>query len=244
MVSQSFSILFYLKGSSKLDGPEPIYLRVTINGRRLELSTKRKCEVSKWNRHAGRATGTKEDAKILNAYLDTLQRKVYEAQRYLMEEKMLVTVDTVKNVLQGISERQRMLIEIFQVHNDQMEQLVGNGYAPVTYKRYCTSLHHTAEFIQCKFKVPDIDINKLNYEFITEYEYFLRSVRKCGHNSAKKYLKNFKKIILSCVRKGWLAKDPFIGFNLTEKEVIRTILSQDELKKISQKDWYSFKPEI
>jgi phosphoglucomutase len=28
-----------------------------------------------------------------------------------------------------------------------------------------------------------------------------------------KYLANFKKIVLHCLKNGWLQKDPFIGFN-------------------------------
>src|SRR5688500_659036 len=111
MVSNSFAILFYLKGSRNLNGPEPVYLRVTINGKRLELSTKRYCASDRWNKHAGRAIGNKEDARILNAYLDTLERKVYEAQKYLLEEDMEVTVKTVKNVMTGVAERPRMLLE-------------------------------------------------------------------------------------------------------------------------------------
>src|SRR5688500_5740008 len=97
----------------------------------------------------------------------------------------------LKNKLTGVVERPRMTLEIFQHHNDQVKALVGNEFAPLTYKRYKTALEHTKEFIQWKFRISDLDITKLNYEFIHDFEFYLKSVRKCGHNTAIKYLSNF-----------------------------------------------------
>jgi hypothetical protein len=80
--------------------------------------------------------------------------------------------------------------------------------------------------MEWKYKVSDIDVNKLDYEFITEYEFWLKSVRKCNHNSAIKYLTNFRKVINRCLRNGWLPKDPFANFKMTLREVERTALTE------------------
>ena len=109
---------------------------------------------------------------------------------------------------------------------------IGNGFASLTAQRYETSLKHTKAFIQWKFRSPDIEISKLNFEFISDYYFYLRSKRKCGHNTTVKYLKNFKKIVLQCVKKGWLDRDPFYGFNLATKEVQREFLTIEELDLI------------
>ena len=69
-----------------------------------------------------------------------------------------------------------------------------------------TSLEHTREFIEWKYGAPDIEIQKLDYEFISEYAFWLKTARKCNHNTAMKYLSNVKKIVLLCVRKKWLKK--------------------------------------
>jgi hypothetical protein len=66
---------------------------------------------------------------------------------------------------------------------------VGQGYAPRTLNRYHVALEHTRASIKWKYKQEDWEINKLNYEFISEF--YLRSVRKCVHNSAMKYVTNF-----------------------------------------------------
>lgn len=238
MVSRTFSVLFRLKKPlNYFKGPQPIYLRITVDGERVELSTQRECEPTKWNSAVGRGIGTKEDIKLLNGFLECLQRKVYENFQTLLEEKEIITAEKIKSRLLGCVEKPKMIIEIFKDHNDKIKELVGNGYAPLTYKRYNTSLEHTKEFIKLKFKKSDFEILKLNYEFIAEYEHYLRTIRKCGHNSTMKYLSNFKKVVLLCVKKGWLSRDPFYGFNLAKKQVNRQFLTQQELNQIELKEF-------
>jgi site-specific recombinase XerD len=239
MVSKTFGVIFYLKKPKNyVKGAKHIYLRITIDGARTEISSKRVCEEpQKWNSHAGRMVGTKESVRALNSFLDSLQQKVFEAYQSLLHVDEIISPEKIKNKVLGITEKGRMLLEVFQQHNEQMNALVGQEYSILTARRYATTLQHTREFINWKFRLNDIEINKLNYEFISDYEFYLKSVRKCGHNSAIKYLSNFKKIVLQCVKKGWLPKDPFYGFNMATKEVIRDILTSEELERIRLKEF-------
>src|SRR5689334_4744769 len=112
-----------------------------------------------------------------------------------------------------------MLLEVFQQHNDQMKELVGKDYSKGTLQRYVISRDHTRSFLRWKFKLDDIEISKVNYEFISDYAFWLKTKRNCNHNSTMKYLANFRKIVLLCIKNGWLQKDPFIGFKLTRRQV-------------------------
>ena len=217
----------------------PIYLRITVDGTSKELSLGRDCEIERWNANAGRLYGTKEDAKLLNAYLDTLQTKVYEVRRQLLEKDEIITAEALKNTLKGTNEKSKMVLEIFQQHNDQMKSLVDKDYSPTTLKRYKTSLGHTKSFIEWKYGVSDIDLKKLNYEFVTQYEFWFKTIRNCNHNTTIKYIANFRKIVNACVRSGWIEKDPFTGFKMTKKEVIPEFLTEDEMTKISEKKFSS-----
>ena len=78
MLEKSFGLHFYLKKPKNyLKGVIPIYLRITVDGIAKELSTKRNCDPYRWNSSAERVTGTKENTRALNVYLDTLQAKAY-----------------------------------------------------------------------------------------------------------------------------------------------------------------------
>ena len=221
-MEKSFGLCFRLKKSKNPDDLKAmIYLLIMVDGAYVEISTKRKCEPEKWNTHAGRMQGKNDQAKEFNGYQDTLQQKVFEAKRKLLELDRPISPEAIKDLLLGkdISREKRMLMEIFQHHDDQINALVGSSYSPGTYERYQTSFKHTRSFLQWKYKIDDIDIIKMNYEFISEYEFWLKSVHKCYHNSTMKYLVNFKKIVNRCLKNGWLLRDPFLGFSMAKVEV-------------------------
>ena len=57
------------------------------------------------------------------------------------------TTEPIKNKYFGIDEKQIMLFEIFQNHNDQMELLIGKEYALSTVKKYKTAYKHIKNFL-------------------------------------------------------------------------------------------------
>ena len=150
----------------------------------VEISTKRKCLQTSWNVKAGRAEGKSDYAKSINTYLDTLQQKVFEAKRRLIEVDEEVTPAKIKHLMLGgkFNKEKYMLMEQFKIHNEQMQALIGKDYAKGTLDRYEIAYRHTLQFLESKYKVSDIDIEKLNYDFITNYEFWLKTVRKCDHN--------------------------------------------------------------
>jgi site-specific recombinase XerD len=216
-MNTTMNLLFYLKKPKVYSaGPVPIYLRVTINSRRAEVSTGRECEPDKWISSSGRMSGTRQEAKVLNHYLDTLQVRLFEIHRQLISAGEQISSEVIKNKFLGKEEKQRTLLKIFEQHNNQMKALIGREFALGTLERYKTSLKHTREFIAWKYAIEDIDICRIDYAFVTAYEFYLRSVRHCNNNSAVKYIKNFGKIIHICIANGWLDKNPFVSERLKQ----------------------------
>jgi len=234
------NLLFYLKKPKVYStGPVPIYLRVTINSRRAEISTGRECEPDKWISSSGRMSGTRQEAKVLNHYLDTLQVRLFEIHRQLISAGESISSEIIKNKFLGKEEKQRTLLKIFEQHNSQMKALIGREFAPGTLQRYETSLKHTREFIAWKYATTDIDIRRIDHAFVTDYEFYLRSVRHCNNNSAVKYIKNFGKIIHICIANGWLDKNPFVNYKSKIKEVERVYLNEEEIQVITNKSFVS-----
>jgi hypothetical protein len=236
MLEKSFGLLFFLKQTkNQNDDLMFIYLKITVDGKSVELSTKRKCEQSRWNSHSGRATGTKEAIRELNLYLDTMAQMVYHAKRTLLDSNKFFSAQAIKDLMNGVTEKPKMILDIFKHHNDQMKALEGIDFAPGTIGRYEISLQHTREFIRWMYKVDDKPIKDLDHEFISQYAFWLKTVRKCNHNSTMKYLANFKKIVLICVKNRWLPGDPFSNFKLTKKIVEKVALTEAELKRVIEK---------
>lgn len=236
MLEKSFGLLFFLKQTkSQNDELMFIYLKITVDGKSTELSTKRKCAQSRWNPGAGRETGNKESTKELNYYLDSLEQLVYQAKRSLFDTDKPVTAQAIKDVLNGVTEKPRMILDVFKHHNDQMKALEGIDFARGTIGRYEISMQHTRDFIKWMFKLEDKPIKELDHEFISQYAFWLKTVRKCNHNSTMKYLANFKKVVLICVKNRWLPGDPFANFKLTKKAVEKVALTEAELKRVIEK---------
>lgn len=235
-MNQRFSLLFYFKKPKRHKRKElPIYLRISVGNERMEISTQRKWDPDRWNPAAGRAIGTKEDARALNTHLETLQLKVHDVHRQLIAEDEEITIANIKAKLEGRQIESKLLIEVFREHNRRVTQLVNKDFAPGTLERYETALSHTASFIKWRYKKEDIDIQDLSYEFVTDMEFWLKSVRNCSHNTSVKYISNLKKIIHICLKNGWLLRDPFLGYKMNKREVVREILTKEEITQISNK---------
>jgi site-specific recombinase XerD len=232
------SILFYAKrAKARANGLVPIYTRITVNGKRIELSSNKFVEQAKWSTEAGKMKGTSEEARLVNSHLDLLRNQIMEAQIDLNYKKIQITTETLKSRIIGVEERKRMLVPIFEDHNNRMKALVGKEYAQGTLDRYTTSLRHTISFLQWKFKISDIELNKIDHAFVTDYEFWLRSVRNCANNTAIKYIKNFTKIIKICLDNDWMDKNPFSKYKSKLREVERIYLTEDEIQNLLNKDF-------
>lgn len=235
-MSNRLSILFYLKKQKNfIKGCQPIYMRITVDAKRTEVSTKRECEPEKWNSSAGRAKGTKEDTRTLNAYLDSLQTKVLNEQQQLMTEGKTLSSPVIKNRIFSTEEKSLTLLAIIDQHNESLEQLIGKGLTKSTWTKYNTTKKHIINFLQWKYQIDNIDIRELKYEFITDFEFFLKAEKNISINTNAKYIKNIKKIIKECVAKGWLTKDPFLNYKVKHQDVNKPPLSAHELKVIEKK---------
>ncbi|MFA9189201.1 site-specific integrase [Flavobacterium magnesitis] len=237
-MKHKISILFYVKSSKTTKtGLLPIYQRITVNGTRIELSTSRFIEKSKWNTSAGKMKGTSEETRTINSYLDILKGKVYEAEKWLIINDIEINAQTFKNKLLGIEEKQRKIIPIFTDHNKRMKELIGKEFSINTYKKYETTLTHTKDFLKHQYNLTDISIKQIDIAFINDFDFYLRNTKNCNNNSTIKYIRNFGKIIKQCYVNGWLVKDPLLNYNGKTREVERVYLTSQEIETLLNKEF-------
>jgi integrase len=231
MLEKSFGLIFFLKKRNKqnLLGEQHLYFRVTVDGIARDVSAKRLWFSSLWCSELSRATGGGEQAKSINSLIETLTVKVHQARKLLLDDNRKVTADKIKDILLGRTHKQLGILDVFKEHNRKVEALVGIDYALGTLNRYQTTLDHTKAYIQWKYQVDDLDVGQLDYEFVSDFEFWLKTARKCRHNTSMKYIANFKKIVLICVKRGLLPRDPFYAFRLGKMEVERFALTDKEL---------------
>jgi site-specific recombinase XerD len=238
----NLSILFFIKRTkANPNGLVPIYMRVTITGQRIEMSTGKTTDPEKWIAKACKVKPGSEDARIVNHHLDQLRKKVFDYQSELMHLGQPINFDNLRNKLLGKETKKHSLVCIFEEHNKQMRALLGKEFAPGTLQRYETTLKHLKDFMKLKYNVSDIDIRNINLGYITSFEFYLRTERNCGNNVTVKYIKNLGKIIHSCIANGWIDKNPLANFKSKTREVERVFLNEEEMQAIIDRTFSAFR---
>lgn len=233
MLENSFRLTFFLKSPKKVTSQRLIYLRITVDGIAKETSTKQKWDVKRWDQHSCRATGNKEDAKAINFYLDTLTNKIVQFKAELILNSHTITAQRIIDYVLGRDVSRAKLLEEFQQHNDELKALVSTGeYAIGTHKRFVVAKNHVKEFIEFKYRTEDIEFRDLKYEFIKDYEFYLKTVKHCNSNTTLKHITYVRKMVIRALHREIIQKDPFASFKGKRTKVLKSPLSLEELTAI------------
>jgi hypothetical protein len=234
MTRTTFNVLFYIRRTKLTrEGEAPILLRLTVNGIRKDIYIKKNHPANLWNTAKGKTREKNPYCKELNLYLDAVRLRLMKLQRDMELDGRQVTAKSLIDRYLGKDQPTRhTLMEVFREHNKRCRKLSGIDMAPATVVRYETSLRHTLEFMRHTYQRDDIYLDELNRQFIEDYEFYLKTERKCCHNTTTKYLKNFKKIIRIALEKEWLKRDPFAGWKFTLDDVERDFLEGHEIEKV------------
>ncbi len=231
----TFSILFWIKKNRLQNGKAPIYARVTINGKRAEIATQNEVAISEWDARSQMAYGKVKESKLINSEIAIMRARLLSIYSKLTMAGKHLSAEAIKNDYCGVVEKPRMLVQIIQQHNDDFEKLIGKDYCRVTWSKYAGMLQHVKGFLKWKFNLSDISLQSLNFEFINDFEFYLKTEKNIDSHTNPRYIKNLRKVVRECVLKDWLHKDPFIAYKLKEKKSDRTYLTEFELSAIQEK---------
>ncbi len=235
----TFGIAFYLRRYKSKDGKAPIYVRITVDGKRTDIYLKTEIDILKWNNLKGMAKGNSEENRSFNTYLERIRSRLTECYQELQLKKKLVTADLIKDMFCGLEDKEYSVITLFDYHNTVMKPTLEWG----TLKNYFTTRRYMEEFIKFKFKSKDYYLSQLNYKFLTDFDLFMRAYkqkdqkRPCGQNTIMKHIERFRKVINMAIRNEWLERDPFMKFKPTFIKTSRQFLTADELSAIELKEF-------
>ncbi|WP_017730623.1 site-specific integrase [Nafulsella turpanensis] len=233
----TYSTTFILRNVKARKEEGLIYCRITVNQQRAEFSVKKKIRKSIWQN--GQAKSTSEEGRSVNAYLKQVEATIFQYYQEMKAGRMEVTAEGLKNAYLGIKEEaaEHTLLEIVHYHNTQMK----SSLAPGTMKNYFTTQKYLQRFLLDVCHQKDIYLSKLNYRFICDFEYFLRTYepedhhKPLGNNGVMKHLERFRKMVNLALRMEWLEKNPFASFKLKFDKVERECLTKEELAAVEKK---------
>lgn len=232
----TFSVLFFTRKVNRNSQNISIYARITVNGKCSEMSLQRKTLVNEWDSSKGRLKGTTPRIKKLNSYLDQVYSKLLDTHKKLLDKDSLISAAKVKAYYLGHDEDHKTIMDIVAYHNEKMKEILKWG----TLKNYRTTANYLEEFLKKKEKTDNIYLKHINYQFITEFEMFLRSYRAkkerktCGTNGTMKHMERLKKLLNLAIKLEWLDKNPFRSYSFKFEKNDRQFLTERELHILEQ----------
>ncbi|WP_350289205.1 site-specific integrase [uncultured Croceitalea sp.] len=233
----TFSILFWVYTKRSKNNQAPIYARITVNKKKLNISLKRKVETRLWNNQKQRINGTNEKARKINRYLDEVYAKLFQCYQELRLENKPISPQTIKFRYTGDDKIERYTLrDIIEYHNTSMfEKLHGN-----TSRLYLTSQKYILLFVKKKYKVDDFELANLDYKFILNFENFLRSYspqhyrKRIGNNAVMKHIQRLRRMVSLAYQLEWIDRDPFVKFKQKLTPTHRGFLTPEELKHMEE----------
>ena len=121
-------------------------MRITIDGKRAEFSVNRKVQQDRWIAKSGMARGSNPEINELNNYLNKVKTAILNKhQEFITNEKALTAI-ALRDAYLRKNKKHKMLLRIFQEHNDKVDSLIGKDFSAGTAERYRTAKKHIENF--------------------------------------------------------------------------------------------------
>lgn len=229
---------------SRIDklGQSPIMLRLIIANEIKNISTGVKINAQAWDAQKQRIKGSDLQAAKLNQELTSFENQLLECYYSLLQQMDQVRVRFVVDRFQSAKSKSSIktiptLLQMYDLHNEEMAQLVGKLYTKATLIKYQMSRDIMKQFITETMGKQDVELHDVTVSFVKKHDLYLRTVRNNMTNSVTKRLQHLKKVVRYAKQLGFSDSNPFEFVKLGFEASSRTFLDNAELELIK-----SFQP--
>jgi len=236
MNQQKLTIRFVLlRAKINKRGMCPLSCRLTLNGKRKAFATGQFVNPENWNSKLQETTATTLTSQQINQQLNIIKTDIRNIYLRLQLDKNAFTVNEIFDSYKGVPLLQEnTILEYFKEYLNKMRSLIGIDIKESTWMKFFYMNEQLKEFIKWKYEKSDFELSKLKLQFINDFEYYLKTVKKQKQITINKTLQRFRKPIRVAVNEGLLDIDPFLPFKAKSvlKEVV--FLTVDELNRIEK----------
>lgn len=232
--TKTFSIRFWADTQNAQDNQALIYLRLTVNQKRLSLSLKRKVSIDLWVAKSQQLRGNSNEAKQINQYLEEVRTQLFQIYQDLKYNDELITAQKIKSLYCGDNQTSRTLSELIGYHSKKIE----NTHAAGSIRNFAVTEGYIKKYLLRDKKTTDVYLKQLDYKFLCDFERFLHAYypkghdREMSHNTVMKHIQRLRKMVTLAYHLEWLDKDPFRRWKMTFEKKERDFLTANELSNI------------
>ncbi|MDR0185586.1 site-specific integrase [Prevotella brunnea] len=222
----TFKILFYInRQKTKTDGNTAILCRITIDGKSTAITTGEECNPSGWNSKQGLTTDRKTNQRI-----SEFRELVEKTYRDILTREGVVSVELIKNNLQGIATNPTTLLAMSKAELQAVKESVGKSRAEGTYLNLYYSDKNLREFIENK-GVQDISTATITESLFEEYRFFLKK-RGLKASTVNTNLCWLSRLMFRAVSQRIIRYNPFEHAEYEKVEKAIRFLSKSDVKKL------------
>jgi site-specific recombinase XerD len=231
----TFSIDFITRNSKTNLSQAFIYARITIDGDVKEISLHQTIPKERWDHKGETVAGKNMEVRAINEHIEKVRFRLRETYRQLQSEDKILAAQSVKDAYLGRNSNKKghTLCELVKYHDKINRGELAEG----TMKNYVTTGEYIKLFLKHQFDREDIFLSELDFQFITDLEYYIRNnpIKEwdpCQGNGLAKHLERVKKMVTWAKKLKWIKENPFEDFSITKKKTKRKKLTVSELHKI------------
>jgi integrase/recombinase XerD len=233
------SIRLYLD-MSKLNkhNKSAIKCRLTYLKKRKEFSTGQFIKPKHWDGKLQIVKPPEPDSDTINSQLSLIKTKINKAFLLLQVKEVNFTVDEIYRLYKGEKlTKEYNVVEYFERYLKRLKTLIGIDIKQITYNKFEYVKNDVKTFIKWKFKTNDYPLKKLELQFLNDFEYYLKIVKKQKQITINKGIQRFRKPIKVAVSERYLESDPFMLYKSkrVNKEVV--FLSPEELSELENHEF-------
>lgn len=230
---ETFRVLFFIrKNQLKDNGLATIMIRITINGKQVQFSSKLEIDPESWSQKENRAIH--EPFLHINELLQKIRDRIRNLYFNLLSRHQAVSPSLLKQTYLGngdemlLSYQFNQQIKIFRSKN-------GRNISVVTADCYKLTHRRISEFLFKRYKQKDILIQDIDLVFLEHFYTYLREAYNCSNNTSIKYMKRFAAILNFAEKIGLLKINPFKLFRFHIEKKYPVYLTEDEVDLIAGK---------
>ena len=232
--SKTFSILFWVYSSRVKNNQTNLYVRISLDNQRVNVSLKSKIPYDLWDATAQRLNGNSKLAKESNNLIDETRTKIFQNYQDLRFQNREVTAELLKANFLGEGPKDKTLVDILDYHAQKINGTLTKG----TIRNFKVTENYIYRFLKEELHTNSIYLSELNYKFINDFSNFLFTywpkghINAMSHNTVMKHVQRLRKIVTLAFHLEWIDKDPFVRWKPTFEKKERDFLNSNELKII------------
>jgi len=227
--------IYHLESKSNDKGEAPIYIRIILDGKKIQLSTGIFLKAEFWDHKKKIIKSRHPDAIRLNLQLESDRKKIISLY-YDLQKSGRASLEVIKGIWNKKEVKGYTLLNLVEYNNNLIKSAIGITYALSTYKLYCSLKNKITSFINLTYSKSDLELSDLALSVITKFENYLTVEYGNSVNSIAKQMDRLKRVINLGLQNDWLNDDPFKKYKKKTVPCNRKYLSPEEVSKLQSLD--------